>query len=408
MRPSTHSDGDTGGGGAVGFSPIPEILDELRAGRMVVVTDDEHRENEGDLILPAEFISPEAVMFMLKEASGYMFVSLTSSDCDRLDLHGQTPVNTSARGTPLTVSVDGHPRHGFTTGVSAHERARTIRMLIDPSTGPGDFVRPGHINPLRARDGGVLVRTGHTEGIVDLCRLAGLTPACVGIEIVHPEGRMARVPDLIEFCGRHGLKMCSIRQIIEHRLAERSLIERVEPRGGQAMRTPLGEFNLIAFRSVVDPLAHVALTVGGVGALDAEGRVIETDEPTLVRVHKRDLLGDIFDDLSTGGSGWSGSSGQLLRESMRQIQNEGRGAIVYLRPSSGGETASQRLQRPFGHDDEDTPATSVRPEMLEYGTGSQILRALGLRKLRLMTNSRASYPQLEAFGLEIVSREKLG
>jgi len=390
------------------FSPISVILDELRAGRMVVVTDDEHRENEGDLILPAEFISPEAVMFMLKEASGYMFVSLTEADCDRLNLHGQTPVNTSARGTPLTVSVDGHPKHGFTTGVSAHERARTIRMLIDPETGPDDFVRPGHINPLRARDGGVLVRTGHTEGIVDLCRMAGLTPGCVGIEIVHPEGRMSRVPDLVEFCGRHGLRMCSIKQIIEHRLSERALIERQEPRAGQSIRTPLGEFNLIAFRSVVDPLAHVVLTVGGVGELGPDGRVVETDEPTLVRVHKRDLLGDIFDDLSTGGSGFSGSSGQLLRESMRQIQNEGRGAIVYLRPSGGGETASQRLQRPFGHSDEDAPATSVTPEMLEYGTGSQILRALGLRKLRLMTNSKASYPQLEAFGLEIVSREKLG
>ncbi|MBL4591851.1 MAG: 3,4-dihydroxy-2-butanone-4-phosphate synthase, partial [Phycisphaerales bacterium] len=272
------------------FSPIDEILDELRAGRMVVVTDDESRENEGDLILPAEFITAQRIMFMLKEATGYMFVSLPEADCDRLDLHGQAAVNTSARGTPLTVSVDGAPKHGFTTGVSAHERAKTIKMLIDPTTVPTDFVRPGHINPLRSRDGGVLVRVGHTEGIVDLCRPAGLNPGCVGIEIVHPEGRMMRVPDLEEFCKQHTIKMCSIKQIIEYRLSRSSVVERLDPIEGTEIKTPEGTFNLIAFRSPSDPMPHLALTVGGVGKLDEYHNAIADDAPTLVRVHKRDLL----------------------------------------------------------------------------------------------------------------------
>ena len=232
------------------FTPIPEILDELRAGRIIVLTDDEDRENEGDLVLPAQFVTPELISFMLREASGYLFLSLTEADCDRLDLHDQTPVNTSVRGTPLTVSIDGHPKHGFTTGVSAHERAKSIHLAIDPDSGPDDFVRPGHINPLRSRDGGVLVRIGQTEGSVDLCRLAGLYPAAVGIEIMREDGEMARLPDLERFCAQHDLKMCSVRDIIEHRLAKSSIVERLDPKARhddpnsgrrvQSRRLPLG------------------------------------------------------------------------------------------------------------------------------------------------------------------------
>ena len=385
------------------FSPIDDVLDDLRHGKMAIVTDDESRENEGDLILPAQFITPEAIMFMLKEASGYMFVSLTEADCDRLNLHGQSAVNTSARGTPLTVSVDGHPKHGFTTGVSAHERAKTIKMLIDPSTGPDDFVRPGHINPLRSRDGGVLVRIGHTEAIVDLCRLAGLTPGCVGIEIVHPEGRMMRVPDLEVFAKQHGIRMCSIKQIIEHRLAKSMIVERLDPAQGTPIRTPLGSFQLFAFRSPVDALPHLALTVGGVGAVDEQGNPIEDPAPTLVRVHRRDLLGDIFQDFGTDPA--RPPSGMILHESMRMIQQAGRGAIIYLRPM-GAENAdlSARLTRPFGASDEDTVHETMSGSTLEYGTGSQILRALGLSNLKLITNSSAEYPNLEAFGLSISQR----
>jgi 3,4-dihydroxy 2-butanone 4-phosphate synthase/GTP cyclohydrolase II len=342
---------------------------------------------------------------MLREARGYLCLSLSEADCDRLDLTPQASVNTSVRGTPFTVSIDGHPRHGFTTGVSAKERANTIRLAIDPATGPADFVKPGHINPLRSRDGGVLVRIGQTEGSLDLCRLAGLYPAAAIIEIMREDGEMARVPDLEAFCARHTLKMCSVRQIIEHRLAGEPFIHRVEPTEGTPIDTPLGRFNCIVFRSLVDPLPHIALTVGGVGHLGADGNPVESDEPTLVRVHRRDLLGDIFDDLSTSGSpAGPASSGQLLRESMRMIQAAGRGVLIYLRPHGVGDALSQRLSRPFGHDTADKPGQSVPHTTLEYGTGSQILRALGVKHLLLITNSDAEYPQLKAFGLTIAER----
>ncbi len=388
-----------------GFSPIPEILDELRAGRMVVLTDDEDRENEGDLVMAAEFVTPEAVSFMVRRGGGYLFVSLTEAVCDRLDLHPQTARNTSVRGTPLMVSIDGHPRHGFTTGVSAFERARTIKMTIDPDTRPDDFVRPGHINPLRARDGGVLVRIGQTEGSVDLCRLAGLTPAAMGIEIMREDGHMSRVDDLIEFNKKHNLKMCSIKQIIEYRLSRESFVERLEPRSGTRIETAHGPFTLHAFRSITDPLPHLALTLGGVGDLDASGNVIEQTEPTLVRVHRRDLLGDIFAATHDGRN-----CRNILDSSMKQIQKEGRGAIVYLRPSGGLDTPDERmmlnnrLTRPFDSRDEDSPTKSQAAGALEYGTGSQIVRALGIKQMRLLTNSDADYPQLEAFGLSITER----
>jgi 3,4-dihydroxy 2-butanone 4-phosphate synthase/GTP cyclohydrolase II len=399
------------------FSPIPEVLDDLRAGKMVILTDDEARENEGDLILPAQFVTPEAITFMLSVARGYLCLSLTGADCDRLELHPQAAVNTSVRGTPFTVSIDGHPRHGFTTGVSARERAGTIAMAIDPATGPGDFVRPGHINPLRSRDGGVLVRTGQTEGSLDLCRLAGLYPAAAIIEIMRDDGEMARVPDLVKLCERHGLKMCSVAQIIDHRLGRESLVRRVGPPAGTRVRTAMGEFTAIAFESVVDQLPHLALTVGGVGELDPQGRVREGVEPTLVRVHRRHLLGDVFGDLE---SSREGATGGTLRGAMRAIQREGRGAVVYLRPEGGSEWAGegplearlQTIRRGAVDRGADTPdlthpeghAAAVPGRIREYGIGSQILRSLGLRKLRLLTNHTTDLPSLEAFGLEIVER----
>lgn len=392
------------------FSPIPEILDELRAGRMIVLTDDEGRENEGDLVLAAQFVSPEAVTFMLTRARGYMCLSLTDAACERLSLPPQSPVNTSVRSTPFTVSIDGHPRHGFTTGVSARERAETIRLAIDATSGPADFVRPGHINPLRARDGGVLVRTGQTEGSVDLCRLAGLEPAAVIIEIMRDDGEMARVPDLVEFCGEHGLKMCSVAQVIAHRLGRESLVHRMEPTAGTPINTPEGEFNLLAFESLVDPLPHLALTVGGVGNLDGSGRAIETQEPTLVRMHRRNILGDIFGDVESSSSG---STAELLHASMRAIQEAGRGAVVYLRPEGAGDGLEQRLVRiRRGKTNPDEPDLTDRASVEEglplrqrdFGIGSQILRQLGLRKLVLLTNHRTALPGLEAFGLEVVER----
>lgn len=421
------------------FSPIPDILADLRAGKMVVLTDDENRENEGDLVLPAQFVTPEAVTFMLSVARGYMCLSMTEADCDRLELYPQASVNTTTRGTAFTVSVDGHPRHGFTTGVSAKERARCIRMMIDPAYTTADFVRPGHINPLRSRDGGVLVRTGQTEGSVDLCRLAGLYPAAAIIEIMRDDGEMARVPDLAELCRKHQLKMCSVAQIIEHRLSRESMVRRLEPAAGRLVKTDAGTFNAFMFESVVDPLPHLALTVGGVGDLDGAGRVVEHPDPTLVRVHRRHLLGDVFGDLE---SSTEGATGDLLRASMREIQNAGRGAIVYLRTHGGhaGFTApATGLAAPPG-----TPASPTDGEaridlearlqsmrdphqnkselselahlehavakaappgaMRELGVGCQILRNLGLSRLRLLTNHQTVMPGLEAFGLEIVER----
>lgn len=384
---------------------------------MVILTDDEKRENEGDLILPVEHVSPEAVTFMLSVARGYMCVCLTEGDCDRLDLPPQSATNTAARGTAFTVSLDGHPRHGFTTGVSAGERARCIRMLIDHEYGPGDFARPGHINPLRSRDGGVLVRTGQTEGSVDLCRLAGLYPAAVIIEIMRDDGEMARVPDLARLAETHGIRMCSVAQIIQHRLSRQSLVHRLAPVQGTPIETPEGGFNLIAFESVVDPWPHLALTVGGVGRLDDNGEPIDSPEPTLVRMHKRHVLGDIFNERGSASDG--GSTGEQLRASMRAIRSEGRGAIVYLRPQGSDATLADslsKIRRPAHDSGSDTPDLthpdsvlgSMPADFREYGIGVQVLRQLGLSRLRLLTNSKRAIPGLEAFGLEVTEHVPIG
>ena len=359
---------------------------------MVILVDDEDRENEGDLVLPAQFVTAESVAFLLTEARGYMCLSMTEADCERLALHPQAAVNTSVRGTPLTVTIDGHPKHGFTTGVSAAERARTIRMAIDPASRADDFVRPGHINPLRSRDGGVLVRTGQTEGSLDLCRLAGLTPAAVIIEIMRDDGEMARMPDLERLAERHKLKICSVAQIIEHRLREQPLVRRLAPSEGREIETPEGTFTLFRFESVVDRLPHLALVCGGLGA---PGSTVE--EPTLVRVHRRDLLGDVFG---------AGESGETLRASLRAIREAGRGAVVYLRPEED-EGAGGEMVNPAGPEfDPDAP--KIPRPMREYGVGGQILRDLGLRQLRLLTSQPKTLPALDAFGLEIVEQITIG
>lgn len=386
------------------FSPIPEILEELRQGRMIVLTDAEDRENEGDLVLPAQFVTPEAITFMLREAKGYMCLSLTEADCDRLDLPPQAGRNTSVRGTAFTISIDGHPRHGFTTGVSARERAQCIRLVIDPSSRPEDFVRPGHINPLRSRDGGVLVRTGQTEGSVDLCRLAGLYPAAAIIEIMRDDGEMARAADLEKFCAAHGLKMCSIAQLIEYRLARESLVRRLEPREGAVIRTEAGPFTVYAYESMVDPQPHIVLATGGIGALDAQGRALAHEEPTLVRMHRRNVLGDIFGDVESSAEG---PTSRTLHQAMRAVQREGRGVIVYLRPQGVGEglpglveTVRRPGPKPDAPDLMDPAAIPLHQR--DFGIGGQILRDLGLSKLRLLTNHPKSLPGLEGFGLEIV------
>lgn len=392
------------------LSPIPEILTELRGGRMIVLVDDESRENEGDLMAAAELTTPQMVQFMVRHTPGYLCVALTGEDCDRLDLPPQTSMNTSQRGTPMTVSVDGHSRHGVGTGISASDRAKTIRLLADPNSRPDDLVRPGHMVPLRARVGGVLVRTGQTEGSVDLMRLAGLRPAAVLSEVSRDDGEMARLPELEQLCAEHSLKMCSVEQIIEYRLARERLVERIEPISGTPIQTAHGRFNLIAYQSAIDPLPHLALVLGGIGEPAAtNGQVRPISEPVLVRVHRRDLLGDVFDEVAN-------PSGQVLRGSLRMIQQAGRGALIYIRPEGFGSDLRSRLHgisRPAGLESVNLPdltrADGVAGRALpidrrEIGIGGQILRDLGVTRLRLLTNHPRTYPGLHGFGLEIVEQ----
>jgi 3,4-dihydroxy 2-butanone 4-phosphate synthase/GTP cyclohydrolase II len=396
------------------LSPIPEILDELRAGRLIVLVDDESRENEGDLVAAAELATPQIVQFMVRHTPGYLCVALAGEDCDRLDLPPQSSLNTSQRGTPMTVSVDGHPRHGVGTGISASDRAKTIRLLADPNTRPDDLVRPGHMVPLRGRDGGVLVRTGQTEGSVDLMRLAGLRPAAVISEVCREDGEMARLSELEALCAEHRLKMCSVEQIIEHRLARERLIERMEPVAGTPIDTAFGRFNLIAYHSAIDPQPHVALTVGGVGETGIrDGRLKPLADPVLVRVHRRDLLGDIFEEASN-------PTGPILRGSLRMIQQAGRGALVYIRPEGFGTDLRARLhgiRRPPGPESVNLPdltradgvaGRAVPVDQREIGIGGQILRDLGITRLRLLTNHPRTYPGLHGFGLEIVEQVPIG
>src|ERR1044071_9116071 len=273
------------------FSSIPEILDELRAGKPVITVDDEDRENEGDLVYAAESITPEAINFMVTNARGVVCLALTAEQCDKLQLHSQTEINTATLGTAFTVTIDAHKKFGVTTGVSARDRATTIQVAIADDVQPQDLSRPGHINPLRAREGGVLVRAGQTEGSIDLARLAGLKPAAVICEIMREDGEMMRRADLEVFCQQHGVKMCTIADLISYRLKREQFTRRIE---SVTLPTRWGVFKLHAYKSAIEPQPHLALCKGGVGDLDDEGKPIIHEEPVLVRVHSECLTGDVF------------------------------------------------------------------------------------------------------------------
>jgi 3,4-dihydroxy 2-butanone 4-phosphate synthase / GTP cyclohydrolase II len=382
------------------FAPIPDVLAALRAGKMIVLVDDEDRENEGDLVCAAEFVSPEIVNFMLREARGVLCAALTPENCDRLQLYPQAANNTAPLGTAFTISVDAHPRFGITTGVSSKERSATIRLLIDPAAKPADLCRPGHIFPLRARPGGVLERAGQTEGSVDLCRLAGLHPAAAIIEIMNDDGSMARLPQLEQFCARHGLLLATVASIIEYRLGQDALIRRID---SLQVQTPHGPFDLIVYETVGDPLIHIALATGGIGRLDPLTRKpIPHPEPVLVRMHSEHLLADVF---SVAGAG----SGAELQGSLRKIRAAGQGAVVYLRQESRGLALLERLgeiKAIAAGTPPDNPGKTM--DRRDFGIGAQILRDLGLTQLRVLTNRPKKFYGLEGFGLTITAQVPIG
>ena len=367
------------------LNTIEEALADFREGKFVIVVDDEDRENEGDFITAAELITPEKVNFMLQNGRGVLCAPITIGRAQQLELPHQVQENTSMLGTPFTVTVD--LLEGCTTGVSTHDRAATIRALADPSRKPTDFGRPGHINPLYAQDKGVLRRAGHTEAAVDLARLSGLQPAAALIEILNEDGTMARMPQLQEVAARFGLKIITIKDLIAYRMKQESLVER----GVEAdMPTQYGHFRIIPFRQKSNGLEHVALTMGRWDA----------DDPILVRMHSSCLTGDVFGSRRC-------DCGEQLHQAMRLIASEGRGVVVYLNQEGRGiglmnKIAAYRLQEQ-GDDTVDANIhLGFRPDEREYGVGAQILRELGVSKLRLITNNPVKRVGLESYGLEIV------
>ena len=367
------------------FSKIEEAIEDFRQGKFVIVVDDEDRENEGDFITPAEMITAEKVNFMLREGRGVLCAPITLSRAKELELPHQVEENTSMLGTPFTVTID--KLEGCTTGVSAHDRAATIQWLADSNAKPGDFGRPGHINPLYAQDNGVLRRSGHTEAAIDLARLAGLKPAAALIEILNPDGTMARMPQLIEKAKELGMKLIQIKDLIAYRLQRESLVEK----GVEAdMPTAYGHFRIIPFRQKSNGLEHVALIKGE----------WKPDEPVLVRMHSSCATGDIFASQRC-------DCGEQLHKSMQLIEKEGKGAVVYLIQEGRGiglmnKIAAYKLQEQ-GLDTVDANIhLGFDPDLRDYGVGAQILREIGISKIRLLTNNPVKRVGLEGYGLEIV------
>jgi 3,4-dihydroxy 2-butanone 4-phosphate synthase / GTP cyclohydrolase II len=368
------------------FTDVRTAIEEIRAGRMIVVVDDEDRENEGDLTMAAEKITPEAVNFMAKYGRGLICLAMTPERLDHLQLQPMTSQNTARFSTAFTESIDALGR-GVTTGISAHDRAETILCAIDPATNPSELGRPGHVFPLRARNGGVLVRAGQTEASVDLARLAGMTPAGVICEIMKDDGTMARVPDLIEFCKEHSLMMITVADLIRYRMAHEHYVHR---KGAGVLPTGAGEFSMIAYGSDFDGESHVALVRGDVSCSDA---------PVLVRMHTHCLAGDVFHASSC-------ECASNIRASLLRIVNEGVGAVIYLHQNSLGFSlanvdGADTLE--FHNEERELDTLEhERATQREIGIGAQILLDLNIRRIRLLTNHPRRVAALEGYGIEIV------